>query len=127
MKKEKIYTDWRNGVFNKVQSSVNKHIENTDHKALHRLRRERYQKYLDDANTASGVFLDKNPPPQRANKVSVGRLHDPTLRIVQRRTEEAKMLRGTQSGVPIMSSNAGKVNTCTHNNIVKYKSDVNIH
>lgn len=110
IKKKKIYREWRDGVFNKVQSSVAQHIENTDHKALHRLRRERYQKFLDDTNTSSGVFLDSHPPPRIGNKINVGRLHDPTLRIVQRSVEEAKMLKvGPSSGKTTKSVSPGRM------------------
>lgn len=95
VRKEKVYREWRDGVFNKVQSSVAKHIEGSDHKALNRMRRERYQKYLDETNSLSGVFLGKSLPQRTSKihgKVHVGRLHDPTLRVVQKRKEELKIL-----------------------------------
>lgn len=96
VRKEKVYREWRDGVFNKVQSSVAKHIEGSDHKVLHRMRRERYQKYLDETNSVSGAFLGKNLPARTSKvhgKVRVGRLHDPTLRVVQKRKEELKILK----------------------------------
>lgn len=107
VRKEKVYREWRDGVFNKVQSSVAKHIEGSDHKVISRNRRERYQNYLNETNTVNGVFLGKTLPKTAGTihgKVSVGRLHDPTLRIVQKRTEELQMVNAEQPSNKVWSN-----------------------
>ena len=99
-KKEQMFAEWEEKVFNPIAESITKQIDDVGHETLSRLRREEYAKFLKATNGKQGLFLDivlendYDPfiPNSRRIKSQTGKLADPMKRILTKTEEEKGMV-----------------------------------
>lgn len=99
-KREQMFTEWEENVFNPITHSITQQLDSVGHDTLSRLRREEYDKFLKAANGKQGLFLDivlendYDPfvPNARRIKSKTGKLHDPMKRVLTKTEEEKSMV-----------------------------------
>eukprot|EP01028_Stygiella_incarcerata_P010422 TRINITY_DN5395_c0_g1_i1.p1 TRINITY_DN5395_c0_g1~~TRINITY_DN5395_c0_g1_i1.p1 ORF type:complete len:298 (-),score=101.90 TRINITY_DN5395_c0_g1_i1:50-943(-) len=103
-KREKLFAEWNEKVFEPIQRQIDDKLEQTDFEALESQRRDLFEEFLEQTNTKGGMFRDiiieseYNPLKFREKSLRYG-IHDkkdPTLKPISRivyeeRSQEGKL------------------------------------
>ncbi|ETV67662.1 hypothetical protein, variant [Aphanomyces astaci] len=92
--KQRLYDEWSEKVFNKINGPINDRVKAMDAKALNLHKQEAYQHFLDTANKKGCLFRDiiieSEYDPLHDNKSirHVTHVDDPCCRVIKHREEE---------------------------------------
>ncbi|ETW08263.1 hypothetical protein, variant 1 [Aphanomyces invadans] len=92
--KQRLYEEWSEKVYNKINGPINERVKAMDSKALNLHKQEAYQHFLDTANKKGCLFRDiiieSEYDPLHENKAiqHCTRVDDPCCRVIKHREEE---------------------------------------
>ncbi|EQC41887.1 hypothetical protein SDRG_00743 [Saprolegnia diclina VS20] len=92
--KLRLYDEWTEKVYNKLNVPINDKVRAMDPKALNQHKQEAYQRFLDAANKKGCLFRDiiiesdYDPLHDHTYVKHVAKIDDPSLRVIRNRDEE---------------------------------------
>ncbi|KAF0687626.1 Aste57867_20610 [Aphanomyces stellatus] len=114
--KQRLYDEWNEKVYEKLNGPINERVKAMDAKALNQHKQEAYQHFLDTANKKGCLFRDiiieSEYDPLNDNKAIRyrTRVDDPCCRVIKHREEEEAIAnegRNNIGGDPMDSSGSG--------------------
>ena len=135
------FEEWNVQVHGKIQMKIGQRIDAIDSKTLNKQKNDDYQQFIDISNKKPAIFrdiiieseYDPLEPNRRSIKAKTGTLKDPTLMLLRKAEEEARMLHddhadktlkiahpnATKATLPVELWASGKIEGTPHGRFMK--------